>query len=77
MMFRRKKPRVPDPGQKVALLAGGEWRGGFRAVSGPLTGKDGDIVVLVAEEEEYREARRADRRPVRMPWPVDALRIEE
>lgn len=57
--------------------AGGEWRGGFRAVSGSLTGKEGDIVVLVAEEEEYRGDRMADRRTVRMPWPVDGLRIEE
>lgn len=68
---------MPDPGQKVALLVEGEWRGGFRAVSGPLTGKEGDIVVLVAEEEEYRVSRLADRRPVRMAWPVDGLRIEE
>lgn len=76
-MFRRRKPRVPDPGQKVALLVGDEWRGGFRAVSGPLTGKNGDIEVLVAEEEEYRLSRLTDRRPVRMSWPLDRLRIEE
>jgi hypothetical protein len=49
-MFRRRKPQVPDPGQKVALLVEGEWRGGFRAVSGPLTGKHGGIEILVAEE---------------------------
>lgn len=68
---------MPDPGQRVVLLVGDEWRGGFRAVSGPLTGRDGGIVVLVAEEEEYLAARKAERRPVRMEWPVEGLRIEE
>lgn len=68
---------MPDPGQRVALLVGREWRGGFRAASGPLSAEGGSIVILVAEEGEYLTAAEEERRPIRMPWPLEQLRIED
>jgi hypothetical protein len=77
MLFRRP-PRVPDPGQKVLLLGvDGVWRGGFRAVSGPLSAPRGGIIVRVAEEGEYRSAGIEDRPVVSVPWPIEDVRVEE
>ncbi|QYJ15727.1 hypothetical protein Rxycam_01555 [Rubrobacter xylanophilus DSM 9941] len=73
---RKRRPEVPDPGQRVSLLGpDGRWRDGFVAVSGPLSDDRYGVVVRVAEEGEYREARREGRRPVWMPWPLDRMRF--
>lgn len=77
-MFLRRPPRVPDPGQKVMLLGpDGVWRGGFRAVSGPLSARSGGIIIRVAEEGEYRWAKLEGRPAVSMPWPLEDLKVEE
>lgn len=67
---------MPDPGQQVRLLGeDGMWREGFRAISGPLTAGNGEIVVWVAEEGEYRIAGLEGRSAVGILWPVDRLEI--
>jgi hypothetical protein len=77
MVFgKNKPPLVPDPGQRVELLTeDGSQRGGFRAVSGPLTASTGEIVALVATEEEYRTAEREGRRAVGILWPIEQLEV--
>jgi hypothetical protein len=77
MLFGKSKtPLVPDPGQRVELLMeDGSQRGGFRAVSGPLTAGTGEIVTLIATEEEWRNAGREGRRAVGIPWPVEQLEV--
>jgi hypothetical protein len=73
----RKQPLiVPEPGQRVRLrTARGRWRGSFRAVSEPFTDEGGMVVLRVAEEEEYRAARRESRRAMGMPWPVEQMAV--
>jgi hypothetical protein len=73
----RKRPLiVPEPGQRVRLrTARGRWRGSFRAVSEPFTDEGGVVVLRVAEEQEYRAARREGRRAMGMPWPVRQMAI--
>jgi hypothetical protein len=70
----KRPPLVPDPGQRVDLLAeDGSRLPGFRAVSGPLTTDKGGVAVRVATEEEYQEARREGRRAVSMSWAIDKV----
>ena len=72
----RRPPRVPDPGQHVDLRAeDGSWRKGFRALSGPWTAGTGEVVVLVATEDECRAAAREGRGPVGVPWPTGRMRL--
>jgi hypothetical protein len=77
MLFgKNETPLVPDPGQRVELLMeNGSQRGGFRAVSGPLTAGTGEIVALIATEEEWRNAERQRRRAVGILWPVQQLEV--
>jgi hypothetical protein len=76
VFFRRKPPLVPDPGQRVRLrTARGLWRGNFRAISGPHTTDDHQVVVWVAKEVEYRRAIRQGRRAIGMPWPVEQVAV--
>ncbi len=72
-----KKPLlVPDPGQEVGLISeDGSKRDGFRAVSGPLTLESGEVVIKVATEQEYADARIEGRRPVSLTWPAKGLAI--
>lgn len=73
-LFRRRAPRVPDPGQRVWIRTEqGSWRGGFRAISGPLTADNGEVIVLVAEKHEYRDAWLEDRSPIGIPLPVERV----
>ena len=73
---RRKTPLVPDPGQRVRLVAeDGSRRDDFRAVSGPLTSDTGAIVALIVTEQEYRDAKRERRRAVGIPWPVQRIEV--
>ena len=75
--LRRRKPRVPDPGQRVRLLGpDGAWRGGFVAVSGPLSDDQYGVVIKVAEEAEISTSERQRRAPVTMTWPLERLEIE-
>jgi hypothetical protein len=65
MLLGRKRPLVPDPGQRVELLLeDGSHRSGFVAATGPLISDSGQIVVRVALEEEYRTAKRERRSTV-------------
>jgi hypothetical protein len=76
LSVRRQPLAVPEPGQRVRLrTARGRWRGSYRAVSEPYTDKRGVVVVRVAEEEEYRAARREGRRAIGFPWPVGQVAI--
>lgn len=70
-----KAPKVPDPGQRVMLLDRSGWRQGYRAVSGPITSETGEVVILVAEEEEFRSARWDNRLADGMPWPVSQMTV--
>jgi hypothetical protein len=70
-----KRPKVPDPGQRVLLLENDEWRVGFRAVSEPITAETGEVVILVAEEEEFRAARWDNRLADGKPWPVSRMTV--
>lgn len=70
-MKERRPQVVPEPGQRVRLrTARGRWRGSYRALSEPFTDEGGVVVVRVADEEEYRSARREGRSAIGMPWPV-------
>lgn len=72
----KRPPRVPDPGQCVDLRTeDGSWREGFRALSGPWTSVTGEAMVLVATEDEYRDARRVGRSAVGVPWPAGRMRV--
>ncbi len=75
MIFGRKRPPlVPDPGQRVELLAeDGSRLKGFRAVSAPYTTEKGGIAIRVATEQEYEESRREGRRAVSMAWAADKV----
>lgn len=67
-------PRVPDPGQCVDLRGeDGSWRKGFRAISEPSTTEQGEVVVWVATEDEYRAAQRQARSAVGVPWPTGRM----
>ncbi len=77
-MFFHRPPRIPDPGQRVMLLGYDEiWRGGFWAVSEPFTSTGGEVVMRVAEEGEYRAAKRGNRPAVGVIWPIERMRVEE
>jgi hypothetical protein len=74
----RKRPLVvPEPGQRVRLRTarGRRWRGSYRAVSEPYTDAAGTVVLRVAQEEEYRTARREGRSAIGMPWPVGQMTV--
>jgi hypothetical protein len=74
----RKRPlAVPEVGQRVRLRTarGRRWRGSYRAVSEPYTDEGGVVVLRVAEEEEYRAARREGRSAIGMPWPVRQMAV--
>jgi hypothetical protein len=75
MVHRKKKPPlVPDPGQRVELLgADGSPQSSFRAISGPLTTDTGEVIVWVAAEDEYQDAKREGRRAVGLPWPAERV----
>jgi hypothetical protein len=77
MTFGKKRPPlVPDPGQQVELVTeNGETLQGFRAVSVPLSYERGGLVIWVATEEEYRNARREGRPAVSMPWPAGKVTV--
>lgn len=70
-----KAPKVPDPGQRVLLFENDEWCVGYRAVSEPITAETGEVVILVAKEEEFRAARWDGRFPVGRPWPVSRMTV--
>jgi hypothetical protein len=70
-----KAPKVPDPGQRVLLFENDEWCVGYRAVSEPITAETGEVVILVAREEEFRAARWDGRFPVGKPWPVSRMTV--
>src|SRR4028119_1263425 len=66
---KNRPPLVPDPGQQVDLLAeNGRTLHGFRAVSVPLSHERGGVVVWVATEAEFRDAKR-EGRPARPALP--------
>ena len=72
----RRPARIPDPGQMVDLrMEDGSWRQGFRALSEPSTAETGAVLIWVCTEDEYREARREERRAVGMRWPVERMRV--
>jgi hypothetical protein len=78
MVSLRKRPlAVPEVGQRVRLRTarGRRWRGSYRAVSEPYTDEGGVVVLRVAEEEEYRAARREGRNAIGMPWPVGQMAV--
>jgi hypothetical protein len=67
-------PCVPDPGQHVELrMEDGSWRRGFRAISEPSTTEQGEVVVWVATEDEYRAARGERRSAVGVPLPTERM----
>src|SRR5215218_9152009 len=73
---RRRRVRIPDPGQMVDLqMEDGSWRQGFRALSAPSTAETGEVLIWVCTEDEYREALREDRRAVGMPWSAKRMRV--
>ena len=76
-LIRRKPPLVPEPGQRVRLRTRRRkrWRGSFRAVSHPYTDDGLGVVVRIAEEGEYREALREERRAFSVPWPAHQLEV--
>jgi hypothetical protein len=72
----RRPARIPDPGQMVDLrMEDGSWREGFRALSAPSTAETGEVLIWVCTEDEYKEARREERRAVGMRWPVKRMRV--
>jgi hypothetical protein len=61
----RRPAQVADPGEMVDLrMEDASWRQGFRALSEPSTAETGEVIIWVCTEDEYREARREDRRAV-------------
>ena len=75
-LFGRKPPLVPDPGQQVRLrMRHGQWRGKYRAISGPISGEGGEVMVRVSSEQEYREARQQGRRAGGELWPVKQIEL--
>ncbi len=77
MGFRSSRTNpIPDPGQQVRLLVRrGRLRGRYRTISGPLTDPASGVVIWVAEEHEYWEALREDRRAIGMPWPAQKMEV--
>ena len=72
----RRAALIPDPGQMVDLrMEDGSWREGFRTLSAPSTAETGEVLIWVCTEDEYREARREERRAVGMRWPVKRMRV--
>ena len=72
----KRPPRIPDPAQHVDLRAEDcSWREGFRALSVPWTSDTGEVVILVATEDEYRNAARVGRSAVGVPWPAGRMRV--
>jgi hypothetical protein len=72
----RRPALIPDSGQMVDLrMEDGSWREGFRALSEPSTAETGEVLIWVGTEDEYREARREERRAVGMRWPVKRMRV--
>jgi hypothetical protein len=72
----RRPALIPDPGQMVDLrMEDGSWREGFRTLSEPSTAETGEVLIWVCTEDEYREARREERRTVGMRWPVKRMRV--
>lgn len=70
-----KAPKVPDPGQRILTLENGDWRVGYRAISEPITAETGEVVILIAEEEEFRAARWEGRLARGKPWPVSRMTV--
>ena len=58
------------------LGSDGAWRGGFVAVSGPLSDDRHGVVIKVAEEAEISASERQRRAPVTMTWPLERLEIQ-
>jgi len=76
LALMRRPTRIPDPGEMVDLqMEEGSWREGFRALSAPSTAEMGEVLIWVCTEDEYREARREERRAVGMRWPVERMRV--
>ena len=64
---------IPEPGERVALrVADGSWREGFRCVSEPLEA-EGEKVVWVAHEQEYRAADHEGRMLAGDTWPISQI----
>jgi hypothetical protein len=60
---------------RLRTARGRRWRGSYRAVSEPYTDEGGVVVLRVAEEEEWRAARREGRSAIGMPWPVGQMAV--
>ncbi|HZB83412.1 MAG TPA: hypothetical protein VE288_11305 [Rubrobacteraceae bacterium] len=75
-LFRRKPPLVPDPGQHVRLRLRHGWlQGEYRAISGPISGEGGEVMVRVAEEREYIKAYWEGRPAVGDLWPLKQMEV--
>jgi hypothetical protein len=75
-LSRGRPPLVPDPGQQVILLnEDGSTIEGFRAATGPISTETGAIIIRVATEQEYKDARREGRRAVSMAWPAERVEV--
>ncbi|CAN5866086.1 hypothetical protein BH18ACT11_BH18ACT11_15890 [soil metagenome] len=67
---------MPDPGQQVLLVnEDGSRIEGFRAVTGPISGQMGEIIIRVAIEQEYKDSRREGRSAVSMAWPAERVEV--
>ena len=76
MPLMRRSAQVADPGEMVDLrMEDGSWRQGFRTLSEPSTAETGEVIIWVCTEDEYREARREERRAVGMTWPAKRMRV--
>ena len=72
----RRPARIPEPGEIVDLrMEDASWRQGFRALSEPSTAETGEVLIWVCTEDEYREARREERRAVGIRWPAKRMRV--
>jgi hypothetical protein len=73
----RRPAQVAEPGEMVDLrMEDGSWRQGFfRALSAPSTAETGEVLIWVCTEDEYREARREERRAVGMRWPAKRMHV--
>ena len=69
--------RIPKPGEKLELrVADGSWQRGFRCLSAPLE-SEGEKVVWVAREEEYKQALREGRMPAGDAWPLSQIALAD
>ena len=67
---------MPDPGQQVLLVnEDGSRIEGFRTVTGPISTEMGGIIIRVAIEQEFKDARREGRRAVSMAWPAERVEV--